>query len=165
VKLDQTRLVSGQPYELVNYPWQYFFGQVIKLLDRAKARYPAVKKRAVLQKHDSTSSLGTKERSNNLTDNLRELAAAANAMQGDHAAPGITEYPDEAALLPRYVIKTVGLDGWEHVEDAEQWTNLLARRSREIWADGVVNMIVELVDVHTGCKSGEMESEEMASQS
>jgi hypothetical protein len=164
VKLDQTRLVSGQPYQLVNYSWQQFYSEVIKLLDRAKAGYSAVKKRAVLQKHGSTSSLGTKDRSNNLTDNLRELAAAANAMQGDTAAPGVIKCPDETALLPRYVIKTVGLDGWEHVEDAEQWTNLLARRSREVWADGVVNMIVELVDVHTGGKNGEMESEGMASQ-
>jgi hypothetical protein len=117
-----------------------------------------------------------------VTDNLRELAAAANAMQGEHVVtatdlqgkkpldfkiahdaspsasqpcgifhqnqPGSTSLAGtETTALPRYTIKTVGPSGWEHIENAEQWSDLLLRRGHEVWADGVVNMIVELVDV------------------
>jgi hypothetical protein len=117
-----------------------------------------------------------------VTDNLRELAAAANAMQGEHIvtatgsqgqkpldsktahdAPPSASQPcgifqqnqltstsfagTGTTALPRYTIKTVGPNGWEHIENVEQWNDLLLRRGHEVWADGVVNMVVELVDV------------------
>jgi hypothetical protein len=107
-----------------------------------------------MQQYGSTGSLATSHNTKKLTDDLRELAVAANAMQGEN----LTSNGDELAkkpsslldetTLPRHVVKTVGPSGWEHVENAEQWNDLLSRRSREVWADGIVNMIVELIDVH-----------------
>jgi hypothetical protein len=78
-------------------------------------------------------------------------------MQGDNAVAGMEPYKEkpidpksvdpEPTSLPRYTIKTVGPSGWENIDNAEQWTDLLLRRSLEVWTDGVVNMIIELVDV------------------
>ncbi|KAH3972333.1 hypothetical protein HBI13_004680 [Parastagonospora nodorum] len=141
VKLDQTRLSSTHIPQLTTYPWQDFASQVTKLLTKAKTSYPAIRARLAMRQGSSTAKTDT------LTDNLQELAAAANAMQGDDTDPLAKEPTHEAALLPRHVIKTVGPTGWEYIADAEQWADLLARRSREVWADGVVNVVVELVDV------------------
>lgn len=50
-------------------------------------------------------------------------------------------------MLPRHTIKTVGPNGWEIIGNEGQWCDLLARRGHEIWVDGTINLIVELVDV------------------
>jgi hypothetical protein len=157
IKLDQTRIVADQSRYLTKYPWDNFRREVIKLLAGAKARYPGVREHLVLQEHHFSPStiIGG---SGIQTDNLRELAAAANAMQGDSSITGtdglvpnttgtIDGTGPETDLLPRYIVKTVGSDGWETIENAEQWSTLLERIGHEVWADGVVNMIVELVDV------------------
>lgn len=151
VKLDQTRLSSTHIPQLTTYPWQDFSREVTKLLTKAKSNYPAI--RAHLATHSSTAKTDT------LTDNLQELAAAANAMQGDNTDALAKKSAHEAASLPRHVIKTVGPNGWEYIADAEQWADLLARRGREVWADGVVNVVVELVDVQVEETSEEMEEE------
>jgi hypothetical protein len=139
------------------------------LLERAKARYPAIRENLVQQELRGTHPPpigGTPT----LTDSLRNMAAAANAMQGDSAptggcvqakkpalsstvpeainpTPASLKQSDLEVTLPRYVIKTIGPNGWEVIQDPEQWKNLLLQRGQEIWADGIINMIVELVDI------------------
>jgi hypothetical protein len=178
IKLDQKRILEEPPNHLTNYQWDDFLREITRLLKRAKAKYPSIREHVKAQNTCSTSllaTINTINNSSNLTDNLRELAAAANAMQsdnniingegsakknidmvttneggtlGDGGAIAADSLADpETTLLPRHVIKTVGPNGWEVIEDAEQWSNLLMRRGLEVWADGVVNMIVELVDI------------------
>ena len=144
VKLYQTRLSSTHIPQLTSYPWQEFSSEVAKLLTKAKASYPAIRAHLAAQQDSSTAKTDT------LTGNLQELAAAANAMQGDNTDALAKKAAHEAALLPRHVIKTVGPNGWERIADAEQWADLLARRSQEVWADGVVNVVVELEVEDTG---------------
>lgn len=140
------------------------------LLERAKAKYPAIRENLVQQERRFIPPPpvgGTPT----LTDSLRNMAAAANAMQGESAATGGDAQAKKAALsstspnainstraslnqsdvevtqLPRYTVKTIGTNGWEVIQDAEQWKDLLLRRGQEVWADGIANMIVELVDI------------------
>jgi hypothetical protein len=144
IKLDQKRIVSEQADQLIAYPWDTLLRKVKKLLTRAKAKYPAVR---------NASPILT---ASNPTNNLRELAAAANAMQNDtimastETSPSRVDDSAPTAALPRYAIKTVGTEGWDTIGNAQQWSDLLLRRSRDVWADGVVNLVVELIDVHVG---------------
>jgi len=192
IKLNEKRICSERPDHLTHYSWDNFLHEVIKLLKQAKARYPAIRERLVPQEHRYKGSPAATDTLNDFTNNLRELAAAANAMQNNDAGAGgemqgqkgtglptisetsASERPNtdttqpirqesdtapqaqlasldltdpDATLLPRYVIKTIGLNGWEVIDNAEQWNDLLARRGHEVWADGVINMIVELVEI------------------
>jgi hypothetical protein len=157
IKLDQKRICSDQSLHLTKYPWDSVRREIIKLLVSAKVRYPGVREHLVLQEHRFYPSTIV-DGPDIPTDSLRELAAAANAMQGDGSIAGtdrlvpsntgvIDVTGPETDFLPQYIVKTVGSDGWETIENAEQWSNLLERRGYEVWADGVVNVIVELVDV------------------
>ncbi|KAF2823501.1 hypothetical protein CC86DRAFT_372447 [Ophiobolus disseminans] len=192
VKLNEKRMYSQGPTHLTNLPWDILLTEVIQLLKRVKARYPAIRERLVPQEYRHTGASATIDTLNDRRNNLRELAAAANAYQGHNTTskgeasvhegivqPTVTgpnaaeRTSDEttqlackkpatapqaqlatldltdhdAALLPRYVIKTIGLNGWEFIENAEQWGDLLLRRGFDIWADGVINLIVELVEI------------------
>jgi hypothetical protein len=135
VKLDEKRIFPDSLRSLTNYPWTDFLREVVALLKNATHRYPAVREHLVPQAHHLHLPASVIP-----TDNLRELAAAANAMQGD----GVVADGD---LLPRYAVKTVGSGGWETVETGDEWDGMLERRGREVWADGVISVVVELVDV------------------
>lgn len=163
IKLDQKRILSEHADDLMTYPWGILLRKVVKLLNRAKSKYPAI--RNVILTH---SVPDPSAETSDPDDSLRELAAAANAMQSDTVATSteanghrkdlnptraISSSPGTdtaASALPRYVIKTVGPDGWETVANSQQWIELLMRRSRDVWSDGVVNLVVELVDVPVG---------------
>lgn len=155
-KLAESRLVSADPHQLANCSWPSFQSEVTKLLQRAEARFLTTR---------------TEDKLGDDTNNLRDMAAAANAIQGNDAdgdgSPHTGELqspsndaaltaqpsplasnqadPGPAARLPQHIIKTVGPTGWEVIENDEQWRDLLLRRAHEIWADGVVNVVVELV--------------------
>jgi hypothetical protein len=194
VKIDQTRISSEAPTHLANYSWEDFIHEVVTLLKRAKIRYPETCERTLTHGERSLEGPTSSDGLDTVTDNLRELAAAANAMQGEHvtATDSHGQKPQDAKTvndahppasrplgvvqqnqlisnsladtetisLPLYIIKTVGPSGWEHIENAEQWSDLLLRRGYEIWADGVVNMIIELVDIPAGIKATEGEKDE-----
>jgi hypothetical protein len=194
VKIDQTRISSETPTHLASYSWEDFIHEVVTLLKRAKIRYIEIREHALTHGERSLEGPTSSDGLDTVTDNLRELAAAANAMQGEHVAatashgqkplhaktvndahppatqpPGIVQQNQlnsnsladiETTSLPLYTIKTVGPSGWEHIENAEQWSDLLLRRGREVWADGVVNMIVELVDIPADMKATEGEKDE-----
>lgn len=112
-------------------------------------------------------------------NNLRGLAAAANALQTEDAPQGpiatskCTGIPPaddvSAALLPpasapalrptmdqcnnsdtrllsRFVIKSIGPEGWRHIRSADDWYSVLREKAFAVWADGICNVLVELVD-------------------
>jgi len=162
VKLDEKRIASAPSNDLVSYPWNSFIYEVITLLKLAKANQPALRENLVQQENSSKQSSPAQTKLQDHTNSLQTMAAAANAMQGDSAAgSGRATVPDtskpqnnddamdlDVARLPRYVMKTIGPNGWEVIENAEQWNDMLLRRGQEVWADGIVNMVVELVDIH-----------------
>ncbi len=113
------------------------------------------------------------------TDNLRGLAAAANALQTEHPVHGAassaavdsqTPVDDSPSVLPtptsavshhsvfpvdshtkttsfpRYTIKSIGSQGWRDVRNADDWYSVLREKAFAVWADGVCNVLVELVD-------------------
>jgi hypothetical protein len=53
----------------------------------------------------------------------------------------------DAKLLPRYVVKSIGPDGWREIRNADDWYSVLREKAFAIWADGVCNVLVELADV------------------
>ncbi|KAF2031320.1 hypothetical protein EK21DRAFT_63466 [Setomelanomma holmii] len=133
-KLDEKRIAAAEaPTALTLYAWERVMADITALLSRAVARYP------VLNPAGQHASEGIPDQ---LTDTLQELAAAANAMQNDN----ITDVGQRSSRLPIYNIKTVGPTGWEVIQNAEQWSDLLQRRSQEVWADGIVNIVVELTE-------------------
>ncbi|KAH7078283.1 hypothetical protein FB567DRAFT_131779 [Paraphoma chrysanthemicola] len=146
-KLDETRICKQPSQNLITYPWSELVAEIATLLDRATARYPALRQHAAPQNKHSPTLRDVPDSSDRLTDNLQELAAAANAMQGEHAAHVGRDSPGlDVVRLPAYVIKTVGPSGWEVIDSADEWNGLLKGRASEVWADGVVNLVVELVD-------------------
>ncbi|CAO2657393.1 Nn.00g035190.m01.CDS01 [Neocucurbitaria sp. VM-36] len=60
-----------------------------------------------------------------------------------------TDLDTKAKHLPRYVIKTVGPDGWKIISNAKNWYDVLLEKAFAIWADGVCNVLIELVDIPT----------------
>jgi hypothetical protein len=161
IKVDEKRITSESTDGLVKYTWANLKGEVDRLLGRAAARFREVRQLCVAQRSGSTAAPSSQP--DNLTDNLRELAAAANAMQGDSAMTDTRaqKLSDPSySSLPRHVIKTVGPGGFETIDDALDWENLLLRRSREVWADGKLNMIVELVDLRLGEEGKEVAESE-----
>ncbi|KAH7078984.1 hypothetical protein BKA63DRAFT_409058 [Paraphoma chrysanthemicola] len=147
-KLDEKRIGKKEPSQnLVTYPWSGLVAEIATLLDRATARYPALLQHTAPQDKHSSTLRNVPDSSDHVTDNLQELAAAANAMQGEHAAHVGRDSPVlDSARLPACLIKTVGPTGWEIIDSAEEWNALLQRRGSDVWADGVVNLVVELVD-------------------
>lgn len=61
----------------------------------------------------------------------------------------------EERMLPRYSIRTLSENGWESIDNAEQWSKVLMQRACDVWADGTLNVIVELLDIPVACGAGE----------
>jgi hypothetical protein len=119
------------------------------------------------------------------SNNLRGLAAAANALQTEHApresiamskstsGATATEIPPvddvslaspiptsaatlhtsmdrctdtDTRLLSRCVIKSIGPEGWRQIRNADDWYSVLREKAFAVWADGICNVLVELVD-------------------
>jgi hypothetical protein len=161
IKVDEKRITSESADGLDRYTWADFKGEVDRLLGRAAARFREVRQLCVAQRSGSTTA--PPPQPDKLKDNLRELAAAANAMQGDSAMTDTRAQKLSGASyssLPRHVIKTVGSGGFETIDNALDWEDLLLRRSREVWADGKLNMIVELVDFRLGEEGKEVAESE-----
>lgn len=142
--------------------------EIILLLKAAKDRYPEL-----------SVSVGFRDVEPGI-DNLRGLAAAANALQTEHAFHGtsspfnglphqsseddnasilptptsaVSTHPvfpvdshAETKSLPRYAIKSVGPQGWRDIRNADDWYSVLREKAFAVWADGVCNVLVELVD-------------------
>jgi hypothetical protein len=51
-----------------------------------------------------------------------------------------------AELFPRYIVKSISPEGWREIRSADDWYSVLREKAFAIWADGVCNVLVELVD-------------------
>lgn len=167
-KLDEKRITAEAQAHLAWYDYNDFMRETVILLKAAKHKYPELKTENVFQGVEPG------------TDNLRGLAAAANALQTEHtqhealpstaclsqssSADGphsvlpnptstLNNYPifpndshQEIRSLPRYTIKSIGPQGWRDVRNADDWYSVLREKAFAVWADGVCNVLVELVD-------------------
>ena len=167
IKLDEKRITARPPTHLAWYDYNDFMREVILLLKAAKDRYPEL-----------SPGIGLRDVEPG-TDNLRGLAAAANALQTEHALHG-TSSPfnglpqssedDNASILPtptsvvsthpvcpvdshaetkslaHYAIKSIGPQGWRDIRNVDEWYSVLREKAFSVWADGVCNVIVELVE-------------------
>jgi hypothetical protein len=171
IRIGEKRITAEPQAHLAWYDYNSLLRDVIMLLTKAKATYPEIRARAVPQQNDAG------------TDNLRGLAAAANALQSEHTQQGPGQpfptistarhsFPEDASgvpptpvsavnethtfnighghdaeLLPRFVIKSIGPEGWREIRNADDWYSVLREKAFAVWADGVCNVLVELVDV------------------
>ncbi|KAF1365920.1 hypothetical protein EJ07DRAFT_150395 [Lizonia empirigonia] len=133
LKLDEKRISTTRPAHLTFYNYTAFTEQVVSMVDQASTRPP------FLKAHRATSEpLGAED-----TENLRGLAAAANALQPDKDDQTRPCTPTQGAS-PQYTVKTIGPTGWQVIDSAESWYHVLTERAFATWADGVCNIIVEL---------------------
>ena len=178
IKLDEKRVTAEPPAHLAFYDYIDFMREVNELLQKAQDRYPELRTAPESQQGEPG------------TENLRGLAAAANALQTEHAhressttgeavsttsvAPVLStedascllpaptsavtrnsifstkSEADAKLLLPRYVIKSLGLKGWREIHSTDDWYSVLREKAFSVWADGVCNVLVELVDFSGG---------------
>ena len=134
IKLDEKRISTTRPAHLTFYNYNAFIEQVAVMIDRAKLLHPSIKVPATGQD----------------TESLRDLAAAANALQPDKDKDKDEQQSQASTSTPlptssvRYTVKTIGPSGWHVIDSAEQWYHILTERAFALWADGVCNVIVEL---------------------
>ncbi|KAJ4374118.1 hypothetical protein N0V83_002859 [Neocucurbitaria cava] len=77
-----------------------------------------------------------------------EPDSLASALSATNENPGpTTDIDTDVSLLPPYVIKTIGPDGWKVISNAKDWYDVLLEKAFAVWADGVCNVLVELVDL------------------
>ncbi|KAI1511230.1 hypothetical protein Ptr86124_009634 [Pyrenophora tritici-repentis] len=176
-KLDEKRIAAEPRAHLAFYDYIDFTRDVNELLQRAQDKCPELKTTPACKEGEPG------------TENLRGLAAAANALQAEHVHreesnttgeawsttsgthPPSTEDPSSflptptsavthntmfntkiAAVnnkplhLPRYIIKSLGSKGWREIHTMDDWYSVLREKAFSVWADGVCNVLVELVD-------------------
>ncbi|KAJ4366650.1 hypothetical protein N0V95_000151 [Ascochyta clinopodiicola] len=156
IKLDEKRIFTTRPAHLTFYNYNAFIEQVSSMVAQAETRHPSLR---IPESTRATTEVGD-------TENLRGLAAAANALQPDkddqQPRPRPATPPHDAG--PRHTVKTIGPTGWQVVENAESWYHVLTERAFATWADGVCNFIVELrgfahVALPVGKERGDVEME------
>ena len=180
IKLDEKRITAEPRAHLAFYEYIDFMRDVNELLQQIQDKYPELKPASECQEDEPG------------TENLRGLAAAANALQTDHAHreehsttgepvtttsaahPPSTEdtlgylstptcaftrnaifnaksgVDAKLLLLPRYTIKSIGPKGWREIHGMDDWYSVLREKAFSVWADGVCNVLVELVDFADG---------------
>jgi hypothetical protein len=148
--------------------------EVLHLLKKTKAKYPQIVPRLKPQESNpGTGSLqGLAAAANALQteDTHHELGAMGNrspsTLFADPSIPkGVSsasptsvsivnnnpidhaDHDVETQLLPRYVIKSIGPEGWREIRNADDWYSVLREKAFAVWADGVCNVLVELIDV------------------
>lgn len=135
IKLDEKRISTTRPAHLTFYNYTAFIEQVISMVSQTSLRHPSF----TAPRTTSIAAVSGE------TENLRGLAAAANALQPqtDKEEQARPCTPTRAAS-PQYVVKTIGPTGWQVIDSAETWYHVLTERAFATWADGVCNIIVEL---------------------
>ncbi|USP82737.1 hypothetical protein yc1106_10011 [Curvularia clavata] len=163
-KLDERRITAEPQAHLAWYDYNDFIREVISLLQGAVANHP----------HPEPSAIPIQQPGSN---NLRGLAAAANALQTEHVpqvsiamsrstsgataseVPLVEEVsPTSASAVPLHstsdadkrllsccVIKSLGPEGWRQICNADDWYSVLREKAFAVWADGVCNVLVEMV--------------------
>lgn len=137
IKLDEKRISTTRPAHLTFYNYNAFVEQVSSMVKQAELRHPSLK----TPKTAGRPMGGENEDEN---ENLRGLAAAANALQPDKNDQKHQPCIPTCNASSRYTIKTIGPAGWQTIDNAETWYHILTERAFATWADGVCNIIIEL---------------------
>lgn len=150
-KLDERRITAEPQAHLARYDYNDFIREVITLLQAAMSNHPHLGPSAAPLQEAGSSNLGG-------------LAAAANALQTEHASQAsisMSRSTSEATatevrvhqtsdadkrLLLCCVIKSLGPEGWRQICNADDWYSVLMEKAFAVWADGVCNVLVEMVD-------------------
>lgn len=135
IKLDEKRISTTRPAHLTFYNYTAFFEQVTTMVSQASLHHPTF----------TAPQSNSKSKIRADTEDLRGLAAAANALQPqtDKDEQLRPSTPTRGAS-PQYTVKTIGPMGWQVIDSAETWYHVLTERAFATWADGVCNVIVEL---------------------
>lgn len=132
IKLDEKRISTTRPAHLTFYNYTAFLEQVTSMVRRAE-----LLRTSISPPQDNTNPTGDSE-------NLRGLAAAANALQPDKDDQQLPSAVSPSRTDPTYIVKTVGPTGWKVIDSAEDWYHVLTERAFATWADGVCNILVEV---------------------
>lgn len=97
-----------------------------------------------LQSNTSSETLPTRPDAS-LPEETVPLASTLSAVNENQGPT--TDIDTDVSLLPPYVIKTIGPDGWKVITNAKDWYDVLLEKAFAVWADGVCNVLVELVDL------------------
>jgi hypothetical protein len=154
-----------------------FMGEVIHLLKRAKARYPEIRATLVPQEsgagagslqglaaaanalqcedtHHEPSTAGAPSPSAAFADSSiakdTSPASPTSVSTVNNTSLFHVSHDPEAQFLPRYIVKSIGPEGWREIRNADDWYSVLREKAFAVWADGVCNVLVELVDVPAG---------------
>lgn len=156
--------------------------EVVHLLKKAKVKYPQIKARLVPQ--ESNPGTGNLQGLAAAANALQTEDAHHEPSTTDHRSPSAlfvdtsipkdvspasptsistvsnnpivsADHDPEAQCLPRYIIKSLGSEGWREIRNVDDWYSVLREKVFAVWADGVCNVLVELVDV-PACASGLM---------
>lgn len=170
-KINERRITAEPHAHLAWYDYNDFLREVTSLLQGAISTHPNLR---------SSTTLRQEPGNNN---NLRGLAAAANALQTEHIPPasvamsrstsGATaiEIPlaeeafqapisvvplhsmtndSDKRLLSSCIIKSLGAEGWRRICSADDWYSVLREKALAVWADGVCNVLVEILGEGVG---------------
>lgn len=60
--------------------------------------------------------------------------------------PTVEKHSDaDTRLLSCCVIKSLGPEGWRQICNADDWCSVLREKAFAVWADGICNVLVEMV--------------------
>ena len=171
IKLDERRITAEPQTHLAWYDYNDFVQEVICLLKIAMRKHPELNLGAGSQVEPGTDSLrGLAAAANALqTEHVHQepsvmgKSAGATGLQNPSAGNVSPRLPSstsavaltlmtgihsdsDAKLLSRCVVKSIGPGGWREIRSAEDWYSMLREKAFAIWADGVCNVLVEVVD-------------------
>ncbi|KAF1834475.1 hypothetical protein BDW02DRAFT_331240 [Decorospora gaudefroyi] len=168
-KLDERRIAAEPRAHLAWYDYTDFMKEVHNLLKKAAIKYPNIVAKCVpresgsgtenlqglaaaanaLQSEGSRQEPGTSDDPSAIV--LADVSVATGSPNETMAANdhGIIQAERNAKLelLPHYIVKSLGAEGWRGIRNADDWYSVLRERAFAVWADGVCNVLVELVDV------------------
>ncbi|OAL56973.1 hypothetical protein IQ07DRAFT_24186 [Pyrenochaeta sp. DS3sAY3a] len=176
IKLDEARITPGPGHKhLAWYEWEEFLKIITPLLQRVKAKYPEIREKVGLQTGRigaenlrglaaAANALSGEAKGDTALDeahrtsrtaaspeaepgNSKHTLSAPPSSSAPNATLSSTRATDTDKQLPRYVIKTLGTDGWQAISGAKEWYDMLLEKAFAVWADGVHNVFIELVDV------------------
>ncbi|CAA9965722.1 hypothetical protein PTMSG1_09081 [Pyrenophora teres f. maculata] len=179
-KLDEKRIAAEPRAHLAFYDYIDFTRDVNELLQRAQDKYPELKSVLEFQEDEpGTESLrGLAAAANALQTESAQREEASTTGEAWSTTP-VTHPPstedtstflptptsaitrnlvfnaqnaaaDAKLNFPRYIIKSLGPKGWREIHTMDDWYSVLREKAFSVWADGVCNVLVELVDLQGG---------------
>lgn len=160
IKLLECRIIAGERPHL---NWHDLNNEIATLLTQFKTKYPSLYTYLLAhQGHESTfpaTPINSRKEIGGVRDGAVDVggfeggsddnsdgSATLRATSDTHSTIDTpTDMTEEEDALPKAFVKSVGELGLETIENETGWQEVLAQRARCIWADGTVNVVVEVV--------------------